>query len=267
VGEWLRLYWVLCRMWTKAAWQYPTSLVLLSIGQMVTTFSEFIAVLVLFGHTTSLAGFGLPEIALLYGATGVSFAIVEASIGVVDYLGRRIRTGTFDVMLVRPAPALLQLSAEGFSPRRIAAVVQSAAVLAYGLSTVDVHWTAGRILMVPLMVVGGVGIFAAVFVLGAAFQFIAVDAADLQSSVTHGGRFLTQYPISVYGREVARGLTFVLPMAFINWQPALYILDRPDPTGLPYALRFCALPVAAALLGLAWLAWRGGLRRYRSTGS
>lgn len=267
MAEWLRLYCALCRMWTKAAWQYPVSVVLLSIGQVAVTGLEFVAVLILFGHTTALAGFDLPAIALLYGASGTAFALVEATVGMVDWLGQRIRTGTFDVMLVRPAPALLQLSAEGFNPRRFAAVLQAAAVLAYGLSTVDTQWTVGRVVMVPVMLLGGIGIFAAIFVLAASFQFLATDATELQSSVTHGGRFLTQYPLSIYGHDAARALTFVVPMAFINWQPALYILGRPDPTGLPAVLRFCSPLVAAGLLVLAYLGWRGGLRRYRSTGS
>jgi viologen exporter family transport system permease protein len=263
----LGAYLVLCRMWAKAAWQYPASLVMLSLGHVVVTGLEFGAVLVVFAHTTELAGFSLPEMAFLYGTTGVSFAVVEAAIGVVDNLGQRIRTGTFDVMLVRPVPALVQLAAEGFNPRRLAAVLQAAAVLGYGLATVDTRWTAGRVAMVPVMLLAGMGIFAAVFVLGAAFQFLANDAVELQAAFTHGGRFLTQYPISLYGREAARALTFVLPMAFINWQPALYVLDRADPTGLPSFLRFCSPLVAALLLGLAGLAWRAGLRGYRSTGS
>jgi ABC-2 type transport system permease protein len=267
VAEWVRAYLLLCRMWTKAAWQYPASLVLLSAGQLVATGLEFAAVLIVFGHTSALAGFSLPEMAFLYGTAGTSFAVVEGTLGTVDYLGQRIRTGTFDVMLIRPVPALVQLAAEGFNPRRFAAVVQALAVLGYGLSTMDVTWNAGRVAMVPVMLVSGMGIFAAVFVLGAAFQFVANDAVDLQSAFTHGGRFLTQYPMSIYGREAVRALTFLLPMAFINWQPALYVLDRPDPTGLPSYLRFGSPVVALALLLLAGLAWRAGLRQYRSTGS
>jgi ABC-2 type transport system permease protein len=254
-------------MWGKAALQYPVSLVLMSIGQLLITGLEFAAVLVLFAHTTSLGGFSLSEIAVLYGTTGTSFALVEGTIGVVDWLGQRIRTGVFDVMLIRPAPALLQLGAEGFSPRRFGALLQAAGVLVWALSTVDTQWTVGRALMVAVMLVSGIGIYAGIFILGAAFQFLAVDAMELQSSVTHGGRFLTQYPMSIYGRDAVLGLTFVVPMAFINWQPALYVFGRADPTGLPHFLRFCAPAVAAALLAIAMLAWRGGLRRYRSTGS
>jgi ABC-2 type transport system permease protein len=267
VAEWVRAYLALCRMWRKAAWQYPASLVMLSIGQIAVTGLEFAAVLIVFGHTRALAGFSLPEMAFLYGTAGTSFAVVEGTIGVVDYLGQRIRTGTFDVMLIRPVPALVQLAAEGFSPRRFAAVLQAAGVLGYALSTVDVTWTAGRVAMVPVMLLSGMGIFAAIFVLGAAFQFVANDAVELQSAFTHGGRFLTQYPMSIYGREAVRALTFLLPMAFINWQPALYVLGRPDPTGLPSFLRYCSPLVALLLLALAGLAWRVGLRRYRSTGS
>lgn len=267
MAEYLRLYVALCRMWAKAALQYPVSLALLSVGQLLITGLEFAAVLLLFAHTSSLGGFSLPEIALLYGATGTSFAIVEGTMGVVDWLGQRIRLGIFDVMLVRPAPALLQLAAEGFNPRRFGALAQAGAVLGWALSTVDVDWTLARVLMVVVMVVSGIGIYAGIFVLGAAFQFLAFDAAELQSSVTHGGRFLTGYPMSIYGRDAVRALTFVVPMAFINWQPALYVLGRPDPTGLPHFLRFCAPLVAAVLIALAMFAWRGGLRRYRSTGS
>jgi ABC-2 type transport system permease protein len=254
-------------MWTKAAWQYPASLVLLSIGQIAVTGLEFVAVLIVFAHTTALAGFSLPEMAFLYGTACTSFTVVEGTIGVVDFLGQRIRAGTFDVMLIRPVPALVQLAAEGFNPRRLAAVLQALGVLVYGLSTVDVRWTGGRVAMVPLMLLSGIGIFVAIFVLGAAFQFVANDAVDLQAAFTHGGRFLTQYPMSIYGREAVRALTFLLPMAFINWQPALYVLDRPDPTGLPSFLRYCSPAVALVLLAVAGVAWRAGLRQYRSTGS
>lgn len=62
-------------------------------------------------------------------------------------------------------------------------------------------------------------------------------------------------------------LTFVVPVAFVNWQPMLYVFDVPDPLGLPVALRFAAPAVATLTAVGAALAWRGGVRRYRSTGS
>ena len=78
---------------------------------------------------------------------------------------------------------------------------------------------------------------------------------------------MTQYPMTIFPAEVVKSLTFVIPVAFANWYPCLYLLDRDDPFGLPGW--FAVLPpfVAALLCGLAGLAWRTGVRRYTSTGS
>jgi ABC-2 type transport system permease protein len=53
----------------------------------------------------------------------------------------------------------------------------------------------------------------------------------------------------------------------VNWLPALYLLGIPDPIGVPGWFRF-ASPLAALLCAAAaGLAWRAGIRSYRSTGS
>ena len=79
---------------------------------------------------------------------------------------------------------------------------------------------------------------------------------------------MTQYPLTVFPRELVKALTFVLPLAFVNWYPCLYLLGRDDPFGLPAWLQF-ASPVAAARC--SWppplLVWRTGVRHYTSTGS
>jgi len=62
-------------------------------------------------------------------------------------------------------------------------------------------------------------------------------------------------------------VTFVFPLAFVNWLPALYVLGRPYPLDLPTWFAFTPPLVAAVCCVLAGLAWRAGLRSYRSTGS
>ena len=62
-------------------------------------------------------------------------------------------------------------------------------------------------------------------------------------------------------------LTFVIPVAFVNWYPCLYLLDREDPFGFPAWFALAPPVVGALLFGVAALAWRTGVRRYTSTGS
>ena len=60
---------------------------------------------------------------------------------------------------------------------------------------------------------------------------------------------------------------FVLPVAFVAYFPALYVLDKPDELGFPDVLQF-ASPVVAVLTTVAAAAiWSAAVRRYRSVGS
>ncbi|MFI9822365.1 ABC transporter permease [Streptomyces sp. NPDC052013] len=263
----LRAYRLIVGMWIRSTTAYRTSFVLTTVGNFALTALDFVAILLMFSRVDALGGYTLPEIAFLYGLTSISFGFADLAIGSMDKLGQRVRDGTLDTLLVRPAPVLAQVAADRFGLRRLGRVTQGALVLGYALSTVDIDWTAGRLLLMPVMLVSGAAIFCAVFVAGAAFQFVAQDASEVQNAFTYGGTTLLQYPPTVFGKELVRGVTFVLPLAFVNWVPATYVLGRPYPLDLPGWAAFASPLVAVACCALAGVAWRAGLRSYRSTGS
>jgi ABC-2 type transport system permease protein len=267
VVESVRLYGLLAWTWCRAAAQYPASMVMLTLTQIMATTLDLAAIFLIFAHTSRLAGFSLAEVMFFYGTAGVSFSIADILLGTAERLGQHIRQGTLDALLVRPVSPLLQIATEDFSPRRLGKLVPASTILVMSLSRIGVTWTWSRVLLLPTMIVFGTVIFAAFWVMTAAVQFVLVDGREAMNSVTYGGGFLTQYPLIIYGRDFVRGLTWMVPLAFVNWQPSLYILDRPDPMGLPVLFRFASPPVALALCLVAALAWRTGLRRYRSTGS
>ena len=124
-----------------------------------------------------------------------------------------------------------------------------------------------RVAVTALLLLCSAAIFIALFIGLATIQFWTQEAAEVASAFTYGGNALTQYPLVVYPREVVKALTYGIPLAFVSWYPALHVLGRPDPFGTPSWFAY-APPVAAAVVGLAaTLAWRAGVRHYRSTGS
>ncbi|MEU2515374.1 ABC transporter permease [Streptomyces syringium] len=254
-------------MWVRSTMAYRASFVIMVVGNFLTSGLDFVAILLMFSHIDALGGFSLPEIALLYGATSTSFGLVDLFLGNAERVGRRVRDGTLDTLLVRPVPVLAQIAADRFALRRLGRITQGLVVLVWGLTRADVAWTPVDVLLVPVMLISGAGIFAALFVTGAAFQFWANDASQAQNSFTYGGRTLLQYPPTVFSQDLVRGVTFVVPLAFVNWLPALRILGREDPLGLPGWVDFCGPAVALVMIALSGLAWRAGLRSYRSTGS
>lgn len=254
-------------MWIRSALAYPASFVLMLVSSMLITVMDFVAILLMFSHLSSFGGFTLGEIALLYATASMTLGLADLFTGSIERIGERIRTGSLDVYLIRPVPAFLQTAADGFALRRLGRPLQAGVVLGFALNRIDVDWTVARGIMLVVSMIAGSVIFGAIFVLGAAFQFLSVDSAELANSFTYGGHTLTQYPLSVFGKEIVRAVTFVVPLAFVNYYPVLYVLGKPAPLGLPSWIGLLSPLVAVAMVALAALAWRGGLRHYRSTGS
>ncbi|MFD9795800.1 ABC transporter permease [Streptomyces sp. NPDC059070] len=263
----MRAYRLIAGMWIRSTMAYRASFLMTAFGNFAATALDFVAILLMFAHVDALGGFTLPEVAFLYGASGVAFGLADLVMGSMERLGRRVRDGTLDTLLVRPVPVLAQVAADRFALRRLGRISQGLLVLGYAVWALDIHWTPLRVLIVPLMLLSGAAIFSAVYVVGAAFQFWAQDASEVQNSVTYGGNTLLQYPPTVFAKDMVRGVTFVVPLAFVNWLPAMYVLGRPYPLDLPDWLAFTPPLVAAGCCALAGLAWRTGLRSYRSTGS
>lgn len=262
-----RAYGLLAWTWIRAAARYPLSMAMLSVSAAVVSGLDLLAIVLMFSHTPAIGGFSAIEVMFLYGTSVLAFAVADATFGTAERLGFHIRQGTLDAMLVRPVSPLIQVATEDFSPRRFGKLIPAVIVLAAVLPRLEVSWNAGRVAMIPLMVVCGIGIFAGLWVLTASVHFLLIEGHAATKAITYGGGFLTQYPMSVFARDFVRGVTFAVPLAFVNWQPALYVLDRPDPLGTPQALRFASPVAAVAVCLVAAVAWRAGLRHYRSTGN
>ncbi|SOD67995.1 ABC-2 type transport system permease protein [Streptomyces zhaozhouensis] len=265
--EGTRAFFLVAWMWVRSSLTYRASFLITTLANLAITFLDFVVVLLMFSHVDALGGFGLAEVALLYGSASLALGVADLLLGNVERVGERIRDGSLDVLLVRPVSIFVQVAADRFALRRLGRVIQALGVLGWALPRVDVEWSAGAVALLVMMLVSGSVIFGAVFVLGSSFQFWAQDAAQVQNAFTYGGGVLLQYPPTIFPRELVRGVTFVLPLAFVNWLPALRLLGRDDPLGLPGWVDFLSPLVALVLSGLTALVWRSAVRSYRSTGS
>jgi ABC-2 type transport system permease protein len=252
-------------MWVRSSLAYPTSFWMLTVASALITFLDFVGLALMFHTVPALGGFSLREIALLYGASGIGIGIADLVIGSVEQVGVHVRTGTLDSMLTRPVPLLVQVCADRFAIRRLGRITQAVVVFAYGAGSVD--WSGSRVAVTILMLVSACSIFFSLFVTFSCIQFWTLDSTEFANAFTYGGNTMTQYPMTIFPREVVKGLTFLIPVAFVNWYPCLYLLDRQDPFGLPSWFAFLPPVVAALTLAVSGLAWRAGVRHYTSTGS
>ncbi|MFF5635070.1 ABC transporter permease [Streptomyces sp. NPDC012825] len=267
LGDSLRTYRMVAAMWIRSTMTYRLSFALTLFNSLCVTFFDFVVILLMFGHVEGLGGFSFAEVAFLYGTAGTAFGIADLTMGSIQRMGKRVRDGSLDTFLMRPAPLLAQVAADRFALRRFGRVAQALLVLVWSLVLLDVDWTPVKVVLLPVTVVCGAVIFGAVMVVGASALFWLQDSAEVTNSFTYGGNTLLQYPPTIFAQELVRGVVYVVPLAFVSWLPALYVLGRPAPAGVPDGAAFASPLVALVCCGAAGLAWRAGIRSYRSTGS
>ena len=255
----------------RAQMQYRTSFVLEMLAQFVSNVLDFVVVIIFFSRLEALGGWTLPEIGLLYGMSSVAFGVCDMVIAGLDYAyfgPNMVKRGEFDRVLIRPINVFLQVLTVQFTLKRLGRIGQGAIVLVWALLALHLAWPPLHWLYLLVMIVAGAFFFAGLFVFGSGLSFWMVDSLEVMNTLTYGGQFLTQYPLTIYGDFLRSFFTFVIPMAFINYYPALWLLDKPDPLGGPIRLFAWLAPFICGLIFAAGVqVWRRGVRHYTSTGS
>ncbi|MEO3775581.1 ABC-2 family transporter protein [Micromonospora sp. B11E3] len=246
---------------------YRTSFVVDLVGNVGATLFDVVTVLVLFGVTRELGGFTLREAMVMVGLSAFAFATADLLVGNIERLPRYVRTGLLDAVLVRPLGALPQLLLMDLPLRKVSRAALGLSVLAVAVASAGVDWTPGRVALLLLAPVAGVVFFGSIFVATATVSFYWTESGELANSLTYGGRDFTSYPVTVYGGWFRALFAYGTGFAFVSYQPALALLGRADPLGLPAWAGWASPAVALVAAAGAAVAWRVGVRHYRSTGS
>ena len=159
-----------------------------------------------------------------------------------------MRQGEFDRILLRPITPIVQVLASDFQLKRIGRALTGIVALVLALMRVHLTWTVGKVLYLPVVILSGVLLFAAIDLIGGTLCFWTIERTEVINVFTYGGVFMSSYPISIYQAWIRRTFTFLIPIAFVAYYPGLYFLDRTDPLGLPRFVSFLTPLVDARLL-------------------
>ena len=260
-------YLALLRGQARSQASYRTSFVIELIGNIGATVFDVLTVLVLFRVTGQLGGFDLAEAMVMVGLSSVAFAAADLTVGNVDRLRNYVRNGLLDAVLVRPLGALPQLLLMDLPLRKASRTLFGLGVLVAALVAADVHWTPARVALVVVAPLAGTLFFASIFVATATLAFWWIDSGEVGAAFTFGGRDFTSYPMTVYSGWFRAVFAYGLGFGFVAYYPALALLGRTDPLGLPTWVSWAAPGVALLAAAVAAVAWRVGVRHYRGTGS
>ncbi len=238
-------------------------------GTLFITLTEFAAFALVLPRFDNIGGWSLGEVALLYGTINISFGIMDMLFSGFDpdNFGQHVRLGNFDQLLLRPISITLQVFGMEFALRRIGRISIGGGILALAISLTSIQWTTAKLILLGLAISGQVAYFGGLFMIGATITFWTVESIEVVNIFTYGGTELIAYPMHIYPDWLRRFFTYVLPSIFLNYYPALYILGKPDPFGLPTFAPWLAPAAGLLILAAAVRFWRFGIAHYQSTGT
>jgi len=249
-------------MHLKSHMQYKTSLFFSSLGQFLMAFSTFLGIHFLFDRFDSVGGFGYEEVLICFAIILVAYTLGEVIGRGFDRFPQMLGNGGFDRVLVRPRSVIFQVLASQINTARAAILVQAVAMLIYAVPRSGINWTPDKVLTMCLMIACGAVLFFSFFLLYGAVAFFTVEGLEFMNILTSGAREHGRLPYGIYGDGVLRFLTYVIPLALVQYYPLLYLTGREE--SIFYALT----PVLSLLFLLPCYAFfRFGMSRYKSTGS
>ncbi|MBS2967985.1 ABC-2 family transporter protein [Metabacillus sp. KIGAM252] len=256
-------------MFIQYAGQYMKTRLQYRADVLVEIFSDFlfqavnlIFILVVFGHTQSLSGWNQNEIIFIYGFFLIPFAIFGAFFNIWDFNERYIVKGEMDRILTRPIHSLFQITLERMELESLFGAVTGFAVMMYAGSQLDLPFYWHDPLVFILFTVGGVLVYAGIFIMIASISFYSDSRTSIMPMMYNIGNY-GRYPVDIYNKAIRFVLTWILPFAFVGMYPAAYFLRKEE----WYTYAFLTPVVGVAFFLIAVFVWNQGVKQYRGAGN
>jgi ABC-2 type transport system permease protein len=184
-----------------------------------------------------------------------------------DQMENYLIEGTFDQFLLRPASPLIQVLGRELQYIEIADLLIGLTGIGLAYSQLRLHWDALMWSFFLLAVLAGAVIEFAMNLLIACSAFWTGRSRGSFIIAHQFYGLVHQYPLDIFGKAFRLFVTGLLPVAFMNYYPALLLLGKQSKLGSAWWLSYMSPLVALVLVGLVLFVWRLAILRYSSSGS
>ena len=246
----------------KSELEYRTSFILSFISQIIVFFSYYFVILSLFTKFSNIKGFTLYEVLLCFSIIQLGYSVNEVFARGLDKFDDLIIQGNFDRLLLRPKSIIIQVLYNESDFVKISRIIHALIILFISLVNLKVEWSILKVICILLMIISGILMFFSVFLLSASYCFITVQGLEVRNLFTDGGKHMAQYPIGIFSKGFIFFFTFIIPYAFVNYYPLLYILGKSNKTIYAFSPLLLFVYLIPCLI-IFYL----GVKRYGSVGS
>jgi ABC-2 type transport system permease protein len=260
--RYLRLFGVQLRASMATAMQYRADFLVngaISLWWMLWT---LVPLWIVFRGRATVAGWSVEEALIVAAWFTVLRGVLEGAINPsLVQVGERIRTGTLDFVLLKPADAQFLISTGSFAPWKIVDLFAGGAMVIVAFARMDRVPAIFDVFVALALLLAGVLVLYSLWILVvcASFWVIRLDNLGyLLSSIVDAAR----WPLDVFRGTWRFLFTFVIPLGLMTTYPAQAILGTLDPT-----TAIAALTGALGFAAIARMTWSIAIGKYTSASS
>lgn len=261
-GRYLRLLWIQLRTSLTTGMQYRVDFVIEGLMAGVFTVLALLPLWVFKATQSTLKNWSFPEMVVVVGWFTLLKGILDGAVNpALIEVVEKIRQGTLDFVLLKPADTQFLVSTAKFVPWKAVDVLTGVLVLAYGFRSLGRWPLPLHVGMALVLLVSSCLVLYSLWILvvSAAFWVVRLDnLAYLFTSLFDFAR----WPVDMFKGVVQLLFKYVIPLALMTTYPAEALLGRLSP-------RTGVLAVAGAILfaTLARLVWLKAISKYTSASS
>ena len=262
VGYYLRLLAVSARTSLVTSMQYRADFLVQGLMGVGWSAIALIPLLVLYGQRDTVAGWGFGPALLVIGMFTIMRGVLEGAINPsLIAVVERIRSGSFDYTLLKPADAQFLVSTTRFEPWRVIDLAVGVGVLGWGFVEIGHGPGPAAIATALVLMLGAMAVMYSLWILivAAAFWVVRLDNLTyLLGSIFDAAR----WPIQIFRGAWRVLFTAIIPLALMTTYPAMALRGM-----LSAATVAACLGGAAVFFALSRTVWTLALRGYTSASS
>ena len=262
-----QLYFRLTQISLLGHMQYRANFIAGILGMIVWNVINLGLIGILVTQFQSLKDWTLWELVFLYCLWLLGHSLYSLFFSHTRQLEEYLIEGTFDQFLLRPASPLIQLLGRELQYTEIADMLIGVAGISLAYTQLGLGWDVWKWSFFIMAVISGAIIVWAMDLLIACSAFWTGRSRGTFIIVSPFYGLVHQYPVDIFGNTFRIIVTSLLPIAFMNYYPALFLLDKLDQAGSGWWLSYLSPVVALLLIGLVSRVWHLALMHYTSSGS
>ncbi len=262
--RYLNLYKVFLSCAIKSKLEYKKDTIISVIAFLVSNICQLICLYLIIRNIPSLNGWGMYELAFMYGFAMFPKALDHFFTDALWMIGYfYVRTGEMDRMLIRPISPLFHVVAETFQPAAFGELIMGTALLIVSIPKVTFIWSAGNVSLFAVAIIFGALIFSSLKLMTCSVALWTKVSGQLVQVVYNMNDF-AKYPVSIYNKGMRFFLSFIIPFALVisipvdsffkgNYNPWIVIIE--------------IIVITTILTCLGFFIWSKGIKSYESSGS